>query len=95
MKTKIIFIGEDHEDEVKISRMINVNDVYIALDDICSEVFRPARGYGYAGACHNIATNFFSDAVPEAEREIRYELIEALQGEFFRILEKYNIQLND
>jgi len=95
MKTKIILSGEDHEDEVKMIRMLKVDDVYIALDDICNELFRPARGYGYAGACHNIATNFFSESVPEAEREIRYELVEALQAEFFRILEKHNIQLND
>jgi hypothetical protein len=95
MKTKIILIGEDREDEAKMIRMLTVDDVYVALDDICSEVFRPAKGYGYEGSCHKIATNFFSESVPEAEREIRYDLVEALQTEFFRILDKHNIQLND
>ena len=66
-------------------------DVYIALHAISNEVFRPHRKHGYNDRVLNDLIENRGEEVGSAV----LDAIEVLEGMFFEILQRYNIDMND
>lgn len=91
MLTEIKFVAEEPEDVETIARMLGVNNVYGALSEIRDEIFRPARNHGYPDAKLSC---LLGEAVPEAEADARYEIIDLLEQKFFDILNRRGVLLD-
>jgi len=101
-KAKIEFDLENIEDRALHKKMISVEDVYIALNDIANEIFRPARKHGYKDSHVNECIKLATDAKCEIkdfdidgyEDNVVTSAISKLEKDFYEILEQYNIDMD-
>jgi len=92
-KATLKFNLNDPDDRSEHKRAVNATNVYIALNEIANEVFRPARKHGYQDSKLNKMIEL------SGENEEGYNIVELaigmLEDKFYEILSSRGIDLDD
>jgi len=97
MKGKLEFDLDEPSDRLAHKRCVSATDAYIALHEIANKVFRPARKHGYDDKRLNELMETSREIIDKdgCETRLGYEIISVLEDRFYKILEEYNVNLDD
>jgi len=101
MKATLEFDLDDPNDRLAHIRCTKATDIYIVLNKIANEIFRPARKHGYSDKNLEELFDKCPNDVVVKYKNISYEdnagigIVGLLEAKFYEILQEHGVNLDD